>query len=125
MAVLFALALVIASAASTLAEEVPLHNCKQLPMVQATVGKRQFQFLLDTGATSTLLNRNSFSSADSSEITMSSWNGAFATKAQEVRLSDFRIGEHQIMNLKLMAVDLTPLETSCGKRVDGVLGVDL
>ncbi len=123
--VVFAFVLVIASAVSTFAEEVPLNNCKQLPMVQAMVGKRQFHFLLDTGATSTLLNRNSFSSADSSEITMSSWNGAFATKAHEVQLSDFRIGEHQLMNVKLLAVDLTPLETSCGKRVDGVLGVDL
>ncbi len=125
MIVLFAFVLVLASVVTTFAEEVPLNNCKQLPMVQAMAGKRQFQFLLDTGASSTILNRNSFSSVDSAEITMSSWNGAFGIKAQEVRLSDFRIGEHQIMNLKLLAVDLTPLETSCGKRVDGVLGVDL
>ncbi|HEV2961777.1 MAG TPA: aspartyl protease family protein [Candidatus Angelobacter sp.] len=122
---LFALVVVAASAVAALAEEVPLKNCKQLPMVQATVGKQQFQFLLDTGATSTLLNRNSFSSVDSTEITMSSWNGAFSTKGQEIRMSDFRIGDHQLTNLKLLAVDLTSLERSCGKRVDGVLGVDL
>lgn len=122
---LFALVLVVASVVTAFAEDVPLKNCKQLPMVQAMVGKKQFQFLLDTGATTTLLNHRSFSSADSSEITMNSWNGAFATRGEEVRLSDFRIGEHQLLNLRLLAVDLTALETSCGKRVDGVLGVDL
>jgi len=125
MVVLFAIVLVIASVLTTFAEEVPLNNCKQLPMVQAMVGKRQFQFLLDTGASTTLLNRNSFSSVESSEITMSSCNGSFATKAQELRLSHCSVGQHQLINLKLLAVDLTPLETGCGKRVDGVLGVDL
>jgi hypothetical protein len=93
--------------------------------VQATVGRRQLQFLLDTGATITLLNLNSFSSPDSTEITMNSWNGTFSTSGREVLMSDFRIGEHHLVNLRLLAVDLSPLERSCGKRVDGVLGVDL
>ena len=32
------------------AQDVPLDNCKQLPMVKTTVSKRQFQFLVDTGS---------------------------------------------------------------------------
>jgi hypothetical protein len=122
---LFALILVVTSAVPTWAEEVPLKNCKQLPIVQVTAGKQQFQFLLDTGASITLLNRNSFSSANSTEITMNSWNGTFSASGREILMSDFSVGEHHLINLRLLAVDLTSLERSCGKRVDGVLGVDL
>jgi len=105
--------------------EVPLESCRQLPIVKASVGKHQFQFLLDTGADSTLLNLKSFSSADATEITMESWNGAVAAKGRKIMLSNFTVGEHELENLSLLAVDLTPLERSCQKRVDGVLGADL
>ncbi len=107
------------------AQEVPLDSCRQLPIVKAKVGNRQFQFLLDTGAASTLLNQKSFSSPEATEITMESWNGPAAASAREVTLPNFTIGEHSLANLKLLAVDLTPLERSCQKRVDGVLGADL
>ena len=60
------LGLVVAIGAA--AQEIPLDSCRQLPIVKATVGKQQFQFLVDTGATTTLLNRKSFSSPDSAVI---------------------------------------------------------
>jgi ketosteroid isomerase-like protein len=120
----FAFALVLISF-SAQAQEVPLDNCRQLPILKATVGGHGFQFLLDTGAAATLLNLKSFSSLDSAEITLESWNGTVATRAQEVVLHDFTIGEHSLTNLKLLAIDLTALERSCQKRVDGVLGADL
>jgi hypothetical protein len=110
---------------TTHAQEVPLDSCRQLPIVKVGVGKHQFQFLLDTGAATTLLNQKSFSSTESTEIMMESWNGPAATAAHEVILHDFTIGEHSMINLKLLAVDLTPLERSCQRRVDGVLGADL
>lgn len=126
---LFALLLVIVPVAilsvAARAQDVPLDSCRQLPIVKAAVGKRQFQFLLDTGATATLLNRKSFSSPQATEILMESWNGPLAANAREVVLPDLTIGEHTLSNLKLVAVDLTPLERSCQKRVDGVLGADL
>jgi ketosteroid isomerase-like protein len=115
----------IACVGAARAQEVPLDSCRQLPIVKANVGKHQFQFLLDTGAATTLLNVKSFSSPDSAEITMDSWNGTVATSAREIVLRDFTIGEHQLTNLRLLAVNLTPLERSCQKRVDGVLGADL
>lgn len=121
---LFAFLIVVASVAAQ-AQEVHLDSCRQLPIVKVTVGKRQFQFLLDTGAAATLLNWKSFSSPESAEITMDSWNGAFATSARQVVLHDFTIGERQLTNLRLLAVDLSPLERSCQGRVDGVLGADL
>jgi hypothetical protein len=94
-------------------------------MVKAKVGQRQFQFLLDTGAASTLLNQKSFTSTQATEIMMDSWNGQAAASAREVVLPDFTIGDQSLANLKLLAVDLTPLERSCQRRVDGVLGADL
>ncbi len=121
---LFSLVLVIASVAVK-AQEVPLDSCRQLPIVKAKVGKGQFQFLLDTGAAATLLNQKSFSSPEATEITMESWNGPTGTSAREVVLPNFTIGEHSLINLKLPAVDLTPLERSCQMRVDGVVGADL
>jgi ketosteroid isomerase-like protein len=107
------------------AQEIPLESCRQLPVVKATVGKRQVQFLVDTGAASTLLNLKSFSSPDTAEITMESWNGATGASARKIELRDFAIGEHQLTNLTLLAVDLTPLERSCQRRLDGVLGADM
>lgn len=107
------------------AQDVPLDSCRELPIVKATVGKRQFQFLLDTGAAATLLNQKSFSSPQATEIVMESWNGPLAASARQVVLPDLTIGGHSLSNLKLVAVDLTPLERSCQKRVDGVLGADL
>jgi len=120
----FALVLVLTSFAAW-AQEVPLDNCRQLPIVKATAGGHGYQFLLDTGAAATLLNMKTFSSLDSAEITLDSWNGTVATRAREVVLHDFTIGEHTLTNLKLLAIDLTSLERSCQKRVDGVLGADL
>jgi hypothetical protein len=120
----FAFLLLLTSVAAS-AQEVPLDSCRQLPIVKVAVGQRQFQFLLDTGAATTLLSLKSFSSPEAAEITMDSWNGAVATQARQVVLHDFTIGEQQLNNLKLLAVDLTPLERSCQRRVDGVLGADL
>jgi hypothetical protein len=94
-------------------------------MVKVGVGKRQLQFLLDTGATTTLLNRTRFSSPEWTEIMVDGWNGATAVGAQQVLVHNLTIGEHSLANLKLLALDLTSLELSCQKRVDGVLGVDL
>jgi len=119
------LLLVVLAAMAGLAQEIPLESCRQLPIVKATVNKQQYHFLLDTGAATTLLNLNSFSSAETTEITMESWSGAAATQARKVMLHDFSLGERRLDNLTLLAVDLTPLERSCQKRVDGVLGADM
>jgi len=76
------------------AQEIPLENCRQLPIVKATVEKRAFQFLLDTGAATTLLNVKSFSSPETAEITMESWNGAAGTPAPAPVTWTLRIEDH-------------------------------
>lgn len=126
MARVFVFLLVIVSGACTMqAQEIPFESCRQLPIVKARVGDHDFHFLVDTGAAVTLLNLKSFSSADTTEIIMDSWNGKEAASGRKVVLRDFTIGEHQLNYLTLVAVDLTPIERSCQQRIDGVLGADL
>lgn len=107
------------------AQDVRLESCRQLPIVKVTVAKKQFQFLLDTGAAATILNRTSFSSADATEVTMESWAGSSSAAGRQVVLPDLTIGDQSLINLKLLAIDLTSLERSCQRRIDGVLGADL
>ena len=119
---LFAILFAVTISMGVWAQDVPFESCRQLPIVKVTVAKRQFQFLLDTGAAATLLNWKSFSSTDATEITLESWTGSSSTSGRQVVLRDLTIGEQALTNLKLLAIDLTPLERSCQKRVDGVLG---
>jgi ketosteroid isomerase-like protein len=119
------LLMILSGACAIQAQEVRLEGCGRLPVVRARVGDRQFHFLVDTGAAVTLLNLKSFSSTESAEITMESWNGMGAASGRKVVLPDFTIGEHELKNLALVAVDLTPIERSCQQRIDGVLGADL
>jgi hypothetical protein len=122
---IFAVVLVVASSVLAQGQQVPLDSCNRLSMVKVDAGKQHYQFLLDTGAVSTLLNLKHFSSADAIDINMETWNGTTSTQAREVALPDFTVGGHTLTNLKLLSVDLTPLERSCQRRVDGVLGADL
>ncbi len=82
------------------------------------------RFLLDTGAT-TILNLKAFSAGTSKKIHIDSWQGAAATSAREVSLSDFQLGSHALHDLKLPAIDLSPIGKACGGAIDGILGVDL
>src|SRR6266700_7710337 len=120
----FLLLLFFASCLASRAEEIPLGTCDRLPVVQVTVGKTSFLFLLDTGATS-MLNIKSFAHGDPRNLSVTSWSGTVETKAQDITLADFVIGQHHLKNLRLPAVDLSAIGHACGKRIDGVLGVDL
>ena len=122
---LLAILFMLAVSVGVHAQDIHLESCRQLPIVKVTVSKQQFQFLLDTGAAATLLNLKSFSSADATEVTMESWTGSASAAGRQVVLHDLAIGDQALENLKLLAIDLTALERSCQRRVDGVLGADL
>ncbi|HEV1996324.1 MAG TPA: nuclear transport factor 2 family protein [Candidatus Acidoferrum sp.] len=47
------------------------------------------------------------------------------TSAREVSLPELALGNHRLQNLRLPAIDLTPIGKACGKQIDGILGVDL
>jgi hypothetical protein len=105
-------------------EEIPIARCDVLPVVQVKVAGQDMRFLLDTGAT-TILNLKAFSAGTSKKIHVDSWQGSAATSAREVSLPEFQLGSHQLHDLKLPAIDLSPIGKACGGAIDGILGVDL
>jgi len=106
------------------AEEIPLERCGRLPVVKVNVGKSELRFLVDTAAT-TMLNLKSFSGGRFKEIQVTSWTGTAATSAREVAIPEIEIGKHHLRELKLPAIDLSPIGNACGGPIDGILGVDL
>ena len=110
--------------AASSSEEIPLEKCDVLPVVVARIGDADVRLLLDTAATS-ILNLKSFDSGSSTKIAVSSWSGTAATSAREVSIPELSIGSHHLNNLKLPAIDLSPIGKACGGRIDGILGVDL
>jgi hypothetical protein len=105
-------------------DEIPIEKCDVLPVVRVQIAGSEMRFLLDTGAT-TILNLQSFGSSVSKEIQVSSWDGTAATSAREVRLPELVLGSHRLRDLRLPAIDLSPIGKACGGHVDGILGVDL
>jgi len=108
----------------TASDEIPIERCDRLPMVKVRIGSSEMRFLVDTGATTTL-NLKSFNTGLMKEIKVTSWSGTAATSAREVSIVDFSLGTHHLQNLKLPAIDLSPIGKACGGPVDGILGVDL
>src|SRR5262245_22359286 len=104
--------------------EIPIERCDVLPIVKVRIDGADMRFLLDTAATTTL-NLKSFASGRSKEIRVSSWSGTAATSAREVSLPELTFGEHTLRDLKLPAIDLSPIGKACAGKIDGILGVDL
>lgn len=117
-------ALVLGSTLGSRAEEIPLDSCDGLPVVAATLGGMKFLLLVDTAATS-MLNSKSFPHGEARSLSVTSWNETIKTDAQEVLIGDLAIGQHHFRNLKLPAIDLSAIGRACGRRLDGVLGIDL
>lgn len=105
-------------------DDIPIERCDKLPIVKVRIGSTDMRFLVDTGATS-VLNLKSFSAGRTKEIQVTSWSGTAATTAREVSIREFSLGNHHLQDLKLPAIDLSPIGKACGGPVDGILGVDL
>ena len=105
-------------------EEILLESCDRLPVVEVRVSGMKFMFLVDTAAVSTL-NVKSFAHGDPTTANVSSWSGTVEAKAQNVTVGDLAIGRHHFKALRLLAVDLSAIGKACGRRIDGILGIDL
>ena len=105
-------------------DEIPIERCDRLPVVTMKVAGENRRFLLDTAAT-TILNLKSFTSGESKQIHIYSWSGSSAASAGEVYLPEVELGTHKLRDLKLQAIDLSPIGKACGGQIDGILGVDL
>lgn len=113
------------------AEDIPLDNCDGLPVIEVTISAAQsmgvqskMRFLVDTAATS-MLNRKSFPQGDPGNTSVTSWSGTVKTQSREVTIHEFLIGQRSLKRLRLPAIDLSAIGKACGKRIDGILGVDL
>lgn len=106
------------------AEEIPLENCDKLLVAQVRISEMKFLFLVDTAAVS-MLNLKSFAHGEPFKAAVKSWNGTVETSAQDVVVGDLAVGRHHFKNLRLTAVDLSAIGLACGRRVDGILGIDL
>jgi len=104
-------------------DEIPIERCGRLSVVTMKVAEENRRFLLDTGAT-TILNLKFFTSCESKQIHIYSWSGSAATNAREVFLPQVELGTHRLHDLKLPAIDLSPIGKACGGQIDGILGVD-
>ena len=106
------------------AQQIPLDRCDTLPLVEVQIGGEHNWFLVDTAATS-ILNVQSFANGSRRDISVTSWSGTLATSAKEVTLPDLVIGRTTIAKPKLPAIDLSAIGKACGRRIDGILGIDL
>jgi hypothetical protein len=106
------------------AQELPMERCDALPVVDVLVAGIDKWFLVDTAATS-ILNLESFAAGQARDIHVTSWSGTLATSAKEVTLPDLTVGRTKVVELKLPAIDLSAIGKACGRRIDGILGVDL
>ncbi|MGE5322064.1 MAG: nuclear transport factor 2 family protein, partial [Actinomycetota bacterium] len=106
------------------AEDITLQTCDRLPVVEATISGKTFLFLVDTAATS-MLNLKSFSHGDERSVSVTSWSGTTETRAREITVRDFALGRHHLKLLRLPAIDLSSIGRACGRRIDGILGIDL
>jgi hypothetical protein len=105
-------------------EELPLESCDLLLLVQVHVSGTKFLFLVDTAAVS-LLNLASFAHGQPSRAAVKSWNGSVETNSREVIVDDLAIGRYHFRRRQFTAVDLSAIGRACGRRIDGILGVDL
>jgi len=105
-------------------DEIPIERCDRLPVVKVHVAGKDMHFLIDTAAT-TLLNLRSFAGGRAKEAHIASWTGTAATSAREVSILELTLGKHTLHDLKLPAIDLSPIGAACGGPIDGILGMDL
>jgi hypothetical protein len=121
------IALTVASAIGpcvTSAQELPLERCDVLPMIEVQTAGLHKWLLVDTAATS-ILNLQSFDAGQAHDIRVTSWSGTLATSAKEVTLPDLTVGRTKLLDVKLPAIDLSAIGKACGRKIDGILGVDL
>jgi ketosteroid isomerase-like protein len=105
-------------------QEIPLERCDTLPVIQVAAAGQQAWFLVDTAATS-MLNLESFAQGLTRDVRVTSWSGTLATSAKEVTIGELAVGRTKLVRLKLPAIDLSAIGKACGRKIDGILGVDL
>jgi ketosteroid isomerase-like protein len=107
--------------------DVKLETCDRLYLVPVLVEGKEYKFLLDTGATS-ILNIGSFApipAVAGRDLDVTSWSGRKAVAGRVLAIKSLGFGGRELRDLRLSAIDLSPMKSACGKTIDGLLGADL
>jgi hypothetical protein len=72
-----------------------------------------------------MLNLNSFTTGKAQGTRVTSWTGTLATSGRQVTLDEVTVGSTKLVKLELLAIDLSAIGKACGRKIDGVLGMDL
>jgi len=111
-------------AAPAPAQEIRLETCDVLPVAEVSISGTKYLFLVDTAATS-FLNSNSFAHGSELKIPVTSWSGTAETTGRQVTVGDLAVAGRHLRNVRLPAVDLSAIGRACGRRLDGIFGIDL
>jgi ketosteroid isomerase-like protein len=108
------------------AQDIPLvESCRTLAAVDVMADQRALRLLVDTGATSSLLDARMFRGGDAAHVVMHSWNGRSTPNARAAEISDLAIGGRHVSGVSFLTFDLSELGRECGKQIDGIMGADL
>ncbi|MBN1233449.1 MAG: clan AA aspartic protease [Candidatus Coatesbacteria bacterium] len=101
-------------------------------LIPVKIKNRRFDFILDTGATATCLDRDliyilDFKKSSKKDPQAQGLGGSVA--AEIINLSLVSIGEIDISSINVALIDLTSVKQACelkkAKTIQGIIGVDL
>lgn len=83
-------------------------------------------FILDTGAGMTCLSKELAAELEVEALGgMSAAGAGGAFEAHTARLEELRVGDLRVNDLEVMVLDLAPLASMMGKRIDGIVGYNV
>jgi predicted aspartyl protease len=107
--------------------EVPfqLSPLRGMILIEVRVDNRPRTFLIDTGATFTVVDRSLFSVSDY-ELKQArfDWGGAGLAFEAVIRTAAVQIGAHRWSERQLLVTDIASLAETYGRKIDGLLGQD-
>ena len=112
---------------STVVAELPSELITNLHVVVGSInGSEPLALIVDTGASASVIDRSraqqlGLATGQSEDAR----TGGGSVEAAQIQNATLRLGEIEIPNLSLYAIDLTPLRAGLDLRIDGIIGYDL
>jgi len=105
--------------------EVKLEPCDRLFVVPVVIDGKAHTFLLDTGATS-ILDLKTFKARGSDKaVDLTAWGGRKNVGGRMIPVDSLKFAGRELRGLLLSAIDLSAMDSACGRKIEGVLGADV
>jgi len=101
--------------------EVPFHLVNNLIIVQAEIGHKKGNFILDTGADNLILHEQKM--AENNVSVLFSLGGISASQYKKV--PRFAFGNNTFKNLAAVTTDLSPVSQYVALPIDGIIGAGM